>query len=367
MKKIAANGTQTTLFGPKFSYPTGLVVDNLGNVFVADYAAKTIVKLSATGQVLETFTGLARPHGLAMDNGGNLLIADGNSIKVLYAGSVSGASAVALNAQQATVFYEGVAVDAQGIVYGTSNNVSNLTYVIPKGGFFITPALPSGLTFDHNTGIISGTPLEGSAEKTYTVYGYDAGNNRVSGTVTFKVNSPNADLADLSISVGTLNKAFDPAVLEYETSVINSSINITPTLSDFSATVTVNGNATASATASTAITLNEGLNTIPVVVTASDGTVKTYTVKVTRTIGLNSLAINSGTLAPVFNPTEVTYTAIVQPGISNLEVTAVANDPNYIVKINTIAIPTGSSSANIALDYGLNTLSIEVSSADGLM
>ncbi|MNK59171.1 Serine/threonine-protein kinase PknD [compost metagenome] len=367
LKKIAANGTKTTSFGPRFVYPTGLVVDNLGNVFVADYAAKTIVKLSATGQVLETFTGFARPHGLAMDNAGNLLIADGNSLKVLYAGSVSGASAVALNAQQATVFYEGVAVDAQGIVYGTSNNVSNLTYVIPKGGFFITPALPSGLTFDYNTGVISGTPLEGSAERTYTVYGYDANSEPFSGTVTFKVNSPNADLADLSISVGTLNTAFDPTVLEYETSVINSSITITPTLSDFSATVTVNGNATASATASTAITLSEGLNAIPVVVTASDGTVKTYTVKVTRTIGLNSLAISSGTLAPVFSPTEVTYTAIVQPDISNLEVTAVANDPNYIVKINTIAIPTGSSSANIALDYGLNTLTIEVSSADGLM
>jgi hypothetical protein len=366
VKKIAANGVTTANFGPAFTYPGGLVVDNDGNVFVADASAKTVTKLSPTGTKLETFTGFTSPLGLAMDNAGNLLIGDDRELKLLNAGSTAASSTTTLITRAVGAAYFGVAVDAKGIIYGTDNNLGNLTYLIPKGGFFITPALPIGLTFDYNSGTISGTPLEGSAEQDYTVYGYDSNSTQVTGTVRIKVVSDNADLASLTISAGTLTPDFDPAILDYNASVSNSNITITPTLSDPSATVTVNGNTTNSGVASSSIALNEGLNTLPVVVTSSDGTVKNYSIKITRTIGLSSLNINSGTLSPVFDPNVATYTAIVQPLINSIVVTPVASDPSYTVKVNGTIISAGNPSATIALDNGANIITTEVSAADGL-
>ncbi|MDF2651030.1 MAG: pknD 3, partial [Paenibacillus sp.] len=57
---------------------------------------------------------------------------------------------------------------------------------------------------------------------------------------------------------------------------------VTPTVSDISATVIVNGVTVASGTASGAINLNVGSNTVTVVATAQEGTTKTYTVTVSR-------------------------------------------------------------------------------------
>ena len=55
---------------------------------------------------------------------------------------------------------------------------------------------------------------------------------------------------------------------------------MTPTLADPTATVAVNGVTVASGTPSQSITLNVGTNPITVVVTAQNGTTKTYTVNV---------------------------------------------------------------------------------------
>ncbi len=366
IKKISADGTTITDFGLdiEFELPVGMAVDPAGNLFISDVMTSKIVKLSPQGIVLETFTGFEELAGLASDNAGNLLIADKNNLKLLPAGSVSSTVASTLASRQITTRYMGVAVDAQGIIYGTDNVVSNLTYLIPRGGFFITPALPPGLNFDYNSGTITGTALTGSPETEYTIYGYDANSNQVKGTLKLKVLSGNADLASLGISAGTLSPNFDPTVLSYSTSVSNSSITLTPFLSDPSASVTVNGVATISGTTSAPVVLNPGLNDILVIVTASDGTVKEYSVKVTQTIALAGLTINSGTLSPTFSPNIAAYTAIIQPNVATVNVTPVANHVSHTVNVNGTAIAAGSPAA-IILQDGANQIEIEVVSADG--
>ncbi len=64
-----------------------------------------------------------------------------------------------------------------------------------------------------------------------------------------------------------------------------TSLTVTPTVADSTATLTVNGTPVASGSASGAIALNVGANTITTVVTAQDATTKTYTVVVTRAPG----------------------------------------------------------------------------------
>ena len=94
-----------------------------------------------------------------------------------------------------------------------------------------------------------------------------------------------AFLSSLSLSAGTLNPAFAAATTSYTAAVSNAttSMTVTSTVADASATIKVNGTAVASGASSGSIALYVGTNTITTIVTAQDGsTTKTYTVTVTR-------------------------------------------------------------------------------------
>lgn len=82
--------------------------------------------------------------------------------------------------------------------------------------------------------------------------------------------SGNNALSALTVSAGTLTPAFDPAVTEYTLSLPQGTekITLTATPSDSNATVQGDGE----------LTLQEGENTLSLVVTAENGDTKTYTI-----------------------------------------------------------------------------------------
>jgi gliding motility-associated-like protein len=85
-----------------------------------------------------------------------------------------------------------------------------------------------------------------------------------------------------------LTPAFHYTTFSYTASVPNAtaSVTVTPTASDASAIINVNGTAVTTKTASGPIALAVGANTITTVVTARDGiTTNTYTITVTRASG----------------------------------------------------------------------------------
>jgi gliding motility-associated-like protein len=95
-----------------------------------------------------------------------------------------------------------------------------------------------------------------------------------------------ATLSDLTLSQGTLKPVFSSGTKSYTASVDNivSSITVTPTTTDTSATIKVKGVVASSGQPSQVIALAPGDNTITVDVLAQDGiTTTTYTVVVTRT------------------------------------------------------------------------------------
>lgn len=96
--------------------------------------------------------------------------------------------------------------------------------------------------------------------------------------------SSNNYLSGLKLSQGTLTPAFDRNTTAYTVEVENTtdSITVTPVKDSYWASLTVNGKTVASETASEAIALNEGANTITVRVTAENGSTKDYTITVTR-------------------------------------------------------------------------------------
>lgn len=65
--------------------PTGIVVDNVGYLYVADFSDNLIFRITPTGEKLVYLKNpkINGPIGLAMDEGGNLYIANYNSNSVL--------------------------------------------------------------------------------------------------------------------------------------------------------------------------------------------------------------------------------------------------------------------------------------------
>ncbi len=141
------------------------------------------------------------------------------------------------------------------------------------------------------------TALDGTTTKTYTV-------------IVTRAASTVSTLSNLTLSTGTLNTTFASGTTSYTATLSNatSSITVTPTVTDATATVKVNTVSVVSGNASSAINLAVGTNTITVVGTAQDGTTTTtYTITVTRlaadvvyyhSFSTGSLTGNDYTIAP---------------------------------------------------------------------
>ena len=149
--------------------------------------------------------------------------------------------------------------------------------------------------------------------------------------------STNANLSNLVLSDGTWNPSFSAGETNYTVSVGNSVLIlvVTPTTADNKATIKVKGNTVTSEQASSSITLNVGSNTIPIVVTAEDGTTtKTYTITVIRE-------------APVATPlAKVTGVSLNSSGVASW--TDIANETSYVVQLYKDGSPLGSAVSKTA-------------------
>jgi sugar lactone lactonase YvrE len=133
----------------RFRFPLGIAVDDLGSVYVADFFSHAIRKISAGGMVttlagqsgppaMGTADGpgasarLAYPSGLAIDEGGNLYVADSHSYtirKITTKGTVATLAGLADHpgiddGPGATARFNGlgaIAVDRKGKVYVTDS------------------------------------------------------------------------------------------------------------------------------------------------------------------------------------------------------------------------------------------------------
>ena len=202
---------------------------------------------------------------------------------------------------------------------------------------------------------------QNGATKTYTIQ------------VEQFVPSTNANLSNLTVSSGPLNEGFDPARTSYTQNVVQSvtSIQVTPTVTDATATITVNNDYVSSGQASAPIPLQAGNNIISVVVTAQDGTTKTYTILVNQrgpstNADLGNLTLSSGPLNEVFYPAKTFYTQFVENRIERLTVNPITADIRASVTVNGLLVPNGHVSSTIPLTIGSNIILIEVTAEDGM-
>ncbi|MBJ7427349.1 MAG: cadherin-like beta sandwich domain-containing protein, partial [Bacteroidia bacterium] len=198
-------------------------------------------------------------------------------------------------------------------------------------------------------------------------------------TVSTSLLSGNANLSALTISSGTLSPTFAASTTSYTASVSNStaSITVTPTRSDANATIQarVNGGSYSTVTsgsASGALSLNVGSNTIDVLVTAHNGlTTQAYTITVTRIstdATLSALTISSGTLSPTFASGTTSYTT--NSGSGSVTITPTRNQANATIQVRVnggsySSVTSGSASGSLSLNMGSNTINVLVTAQDG--
>jgi len=183
-------------------------------------------------------------------------------------------------------------------------------------------------------------------------------------------------LVSLKISSGSFTPAFASEVLNYSATVDNptGSVSVAPTAVNPASMILVNGSKVSSGSASNAISLSEGKNTIAVAVTEPDGTLTTYTVSVTRKAAepvlsanskLRSLTLTGASLNESFSASNLSYTANVPNSTASLTVKPATEDSSSTVKVNGKEVKSGQASQSIALNAGYNTISITVTAQAG--
>ncbi len=141
IRKVAANGAVTTVAGTgTFGYsgdggpatsaelavPSGVVVDTAGNLYIADSVNNRVRKVAATTGIITTIAGpagIGQPLDLALDGAGNLYISDGYIRKVAPNGIITTVWTSAL----------GVAVDGAGNLYAVDTNANVIRRVAANG------------------------------------------------------------------------------------------------------------------------------------------------------------------------------------------------------------------------------------------
>ena len=248
-----------------------------------------------------------------------------------------------------------------------------------NGGVFnadVTGVSPAAIPYATLTGTYGMAPGDNTIKLRVTDSAAKTSTN--STTVTLTVASSDADLFSLETSpFMDLTPAFDSGTINYTATAPYSTTSMTvkPTKSDAGATIGISIDSGSfvsinSGSASAPIPLDVGIaKVIALKVTAQDTTTKTYTLTVTRSApsnnaNLDSLEASAGTLSPPFSSNFISYTATVPYPTASMTVTPTAAHPGATIKVNDVAVASGSASAPISLSVGANVITTVVTAED---
>ena len=425
VKEIQINGGTTISIGSGFTGPVGVGVDPVGNVFVADYGNSAVVELPAGGgSPIAMGSGYTSPTGVAVDGFGKLVVANylANNIKRLtpvggYYLSIALPAGLAFNSTTGIISgtpttvtpaanYNITAYNTAGGTTATVNigvlananlkkitesdatlspafstNITSYTSSVPHSvsSVMVTPVTsdPAATVTVNGVAVASGTPsgaiplTAGPNTITTIVTAQDGATTKTFTVVVSRAPSTNDNLTNLTINAGTLTPAFASGTTSYTVAAGNvSTVKITPTATDPTAQITVNGTVVASGSASGPITLSPGTNTISIVVTAQDGTTKqTYTVVVgqgSNDAYLSNLTVQTATLSPAFAFKTFEYTANVPNSTTSVTVTPSVIETGATVTVNGNAVASKTPSGSIPLALGSNPITVTVTAPDGV-
>jgi sugar lactone lactonase YvrE len=147
-------GAETT-FGGGFTSPTGVVIDNRGDVFFADSSKNTILEVpTGSTTAISLGSGLKAPTGVAVDGAGNVYVADSGNSQIVEIPVVNG---VLTTSAQATLISSsttvagltlsnpaGITVDNLGNLYIADTGNKRVVYLPYSGSYNLSLALTLG-------------------------------------------------------------------------------------------------------------------------------------------------------------------------------------------------------------------------------
>ncbi|MFC4305183.1 cadherin-like beta sandwich domain-containing protein [Cohnella boryungensis] len=199
----------------------------------------------------------------------------------------------------------------------------------------------------------------------------DGSQSRSYEVVVLREKSGNAELQQLGIqtSGAVLTPEFDPNVFSYQVKVpqTTTAFVLKPVAQQLDATVLVNGQSITGSPATIPFG-GDGL-TVKIEMSAQDGSTRTYTLYVLRQKAspeapplLDSLEA-SAALDGSFNPYKLNYGTKLRVEGGSVSIQATANDPQATVTVMDKSLQ-GGGSFTYGLKMGLNTIKIQVESAD---
>jgi|GEM_PF-6169579 len=181
-----------------------------------------------------------------------------------------------------------------------------------------------------------------------------------------------AQLSNLAVSAGTLTPIFSKDTLSYTVLVPKNiaSITVTPSAPGNDMNITVNGTAVKSGNSSQPIELHSDTYTNIVIIVDDEEsqTARMYTVSARRigdsTATLDDLALSTGSLVPSFRSDRLDYSVEVDNDITAMSVTPAAASGFSTISVNGSSVASGSASAPISLNVGINLISVIVTAED---
>ena len=354
--RINADGTLDTGFNPNAG----------GNVLS--------LALQADGQVLlggnfTTMGATTRSYfaRLQNDTATQLLsVANANQVQWLRGGALPEASSVAFE----------VSIDGgtNYTVVGSGSRIAGgWSYTPPPGslpsnGLLRAKAVSSGGYFGNSSGITAAVTAFPSLAPEIAVE-QPVGTDLTSGTAS--VNFGSVELsASVTRTFTIKNSGFGPLGLGSVTvSGGDASTFVVSTFGMLSVVPAVSGSTTFTVTCSP---LALGTRTTTLSIVNDDSTENPFVITLNATCvastnaSLAGLATSAGTLAPVFDPATNAYTLTVPNATSSLTVTPSAAESHATIKVNTVAVASGTASGGIALTVGSsNTVTTVVTAQDG--
>lgn len=180
-------------------------------------------------------------------------------------------------------------------------------------------------------------------------------------TVNRAALSSDNNLETLTVSPGALEPAFASGTLAYTVEVATgvTSVDVSATKSDSNAVIS--GSLPTQGRATIPLDGPGTSKTVSIIVTAPNGSAKTYAITVTRLApstdsNLSNLTVSAGSLNPSFAAGALNYTVDVASSVDTITVSAIKSDPNALMSASGAVIaPPGDPTGSVSVPLGLGT------------
>lgn len=236
----------TPLASPTFTYSPS------SNTYVTGMTITNKMPISTGGAIASFSISRSLPAGLFFNTGSGLIsgtptVTSSNTAYAITGTNASGSSTFTIN-----LTVNAPVVSVPNISYTPSSNTFTYGITIPNllptnsGGtiasFSISPSLPSGLSFNTSTGLISGTPTTPHAATNYTITATNAGGN---STFVVSITVQKAPLVIIAVSTsklpGHVNPTFEVIYSGFQFTDSSASLSTLPTVTTNAVTLSPPG------------------------------------------------------------------------------------------------------------------------------